>query len=467
MGLNLTLPPSLRLRYLWPIADRVEWARRNQQEPPPTQTRREFRGGALTLQSCDAPEVIISGPSETGKTIASLTRLDRLMWQYAGAQAVIVRKTYKSTVSSVVQTFREKILGKQTPVTAYGGERPDWFDYPNGSRVWVGGMDNPDKVLSSERDIVYVNQAEELSLSDWEYLTTRATGRAGHMPFAQVMGDCNPSGASHWIKQRASLLLLESRHEDNPSLFDAQGKETRQGGLTLAVLDRLSGVRRERLRLGRWSNVEGAVYNFDAALHIVARFPIPQHWRRIRAIDFGYSNPFVCLWLALDDDGRLFVYRQLYMSQRTVRAHAQQINSWSAGERYEATVADHDAEDRATLAEHGIETIAASKAISRGLQAVELRLAQAGDGKPRLFVMRDSLIERDERLVEMRAPVSLEQEFDVYMWPKGADGKALKETPVDKDNHGVDALRYGVMYIDHMESNELTIGANPLAGYRG
>jgi hypothetical protein len=45
-----------------------------------------------------------------------------------------------------------------------------------------------------------VNQAEELMLADWEYLTTRTNGRAGNMPYGMVFGDCNPGGPQYWIR---------------------------------------------------------------------------------------------------------------------------------------------------------------------------------------------------------------------------------------------------------------------------
>lgn len=371
---------------------------------------------------------------------------------------------------SVIQSYRRRILANDASVRVYGGESAQWFDYPNGSRIWVAGMDDPGKVLSSERDIIYVNQAEELTLEDWETLTTRATGRAGNIPFAQVIGDCNPGAAHHWIKQRAGLTLLESRHEDNPLLFNpATGAITAQGIQTMIRLDRLTGVRKERLRYGRWVNAEGAVYEFDAALHLVDAFAVPDGWKRYCAIDFGYTNPFVCLWIARDDDGRLYVYRQLYMTQRTVRAHAAQIAKYSEGEQYEATVADHDAEDRATLAECGIETIAARKEISPGIQAVQERLARAGDGKPRLFVMRGGLVEVDEALRERHKPISLEEELDVYVWPKDAAGKALKEAPVKENDHACligstrVATALGDVTIDRVRPGDRVLTRN---GYR-
>ena len=340
----------------------------------------------------------------------------------------------------------EGALGQ--PTTFSVQEILEWFDYSNGARIWVGGLDKPGKVLSAEFDGIYVNQAEELMLPDWETLTTRTTGRAGHVDWGgMTFGDCNPGGPSHWIRNRATLKLFESRHEDNPMLYTATGYLTKQGRRSMAVLDALTGVRKERLRFGRWVQAEGAVYDFDAALHLVDPFPIPADWRRIRVIDFGWTHPFVCQWWAIDGDGRMYLYREIYMTGRTVRVHAAQINQLSAGETYESTITDHDAEDRATLDESGIFSVPARKEILPGIGEVQGRLAKAGDGRPRLFLFRDAMVERDESLAERRLPTCTEQEFDAYTWPKSQDGKPVKDVPVKLYDHGMDSLRYGAMYL--------------------
>jgi hypothetical protein len=324
-------------------------------------------------------------------------------------------------------------------------------------------MDNPQKALSSERDYIYVNQAEELALDDWETLTTRCTGRAGVAPYPQIFGDCNPGPPSHWILHRPSLKVFESRHEHNPALFDEAGWITPQGERTMAILDRLTGVRRDRLRFGRWVQAEGVVYEgFDRDVHLIDPFPVPEGWRRIRSIDFGYTNPFSCSWYAIDGDGRMYRYRQIYFTGRTVADHVktiQRVERWFLGdgktlnparERIHETVADHDAEDRATLHQLGIPTVAAYKAIRPGIQAVGERLRRAGDGKPRLLFLRDALVEQDPTLAELRQPTCTEEEFEVYSWPKGQEGRAMKETPVDAFNHGMDELRYAVCLVDRV-----------------
>ena len=64
--------------------------------------------------------------------------------------------------------------------------------------------------------------------------------------------------------------------------------------------------------------------------------------------------------------------------------------------------------------------------------------------KPRLFLLRDSLIETDFRLQDARLPDRTEQEFDSYTW----DTRLGRDQPIDASNHGLDALRYAVAHVD-------------------
>lgn len=399
-----------------------------------------LRGAALRLWQCRGPEVMISGPAETGKTFASLFKLDALLWKYPGAQAVLCRKVRDTIYPTVLQTYQKKVLRPDAPVRVYGGERPAWFDYPNGARLWLAGLDDPGKALSSERDFIYVNQAEEINDDDWQVLTTRTTGRAGNAPYGQVLADCNPAHPHHWIKQRAAagkLLLLESRHEDNPSLHDGEGW-TDRGKRTLAALDALTGIRRQRLRFGLWTQAEGQVYDgWEPAVHVVERAIIGPTWARYWSVDFGYTNPFVLQWWAADPDGRLVLYRELYRTGRLVEDHARTAVALSAGEpRPRAVICDHDAEGRATFERHAqVRTVPAVKDIMAGIQAVAARLRRAGDGKPRLTVVKNATVEVDEKLVEAKKPVCTADEFDSYVWDTG-NGRRKGETPVDRDNHG-------------------------------
>lgn len=405
----------------------------------------QLYGAALDLWKCKDREIILAGPAETGKTIGTLLKLHTLLAMFPNSQAAMIRKTYKSAVATCVQTWENKIL-KDAPVEKYGGTRPELYRYPNGSQLRVGGMDNSDKILSGELDFAYINQAEELELDEWEVITTRCTGRAGNAPYAQMIGDCNPGPETHWILERSregKLTLLHSKHEDNPTLYDPEtGAITAQGKATMSVLDGLTGARKKRLRDGLWVSAEGQVFeNWDPAVHLIDRFDIPDSWRRYRCIDFGFTNPFVCGWFALDEDERLYLYRYIYMTQRTVKTHSEQIKQYP--EKIFNTICDHDASDRATLKENGIPNIAAKKAVSVGIDEVIERLTVQMDGRPRLFILKDSLVEVDRRLKEAKKVYRVEDEFGSYIW----NNKRTKEEPIKESDHGMDMIRYMCMHL--------------------
>src|SRR5262249_7342824 len=199
------------------------------------------------------------------------------------------------------------------------------------------------KVMSTEYDLICVQEAIELTEEDWESLTTRL--RNGVMPYQQIIADTNPDAPTHWLKRRCDAgrtLLLESRHEDNPSVTPEY----------LARLDRLTGARLWRLRHGRWVSAEGVVYEgWDPAVHLAQPRPIPREWPRTWSIDFGYANPFVWQCWAIDPDDCLWLIREIYQTGRLVEDLAREIRAVTGGEpRPRAIICDHDAEDRPTLA---------------------------------------------------------------------------------------------------------------------
>lgn len=462
---------QIRARYDAELeAARREAVRRSQlqevQEYQPT-----FRGAALALQSVLGAhfEVVIRGAAETGKSYACLWYIDTLLRSYPNVHAVLARKIRDTIVPTILQTYL-KIIAIRGNVSAYGGKKPEWFDYSNGSRLWLAGLDDPGKALSSERDIIYVNQCEELLINDWEILGTRATGRAGNLPQGQslILGDCNPSTPSHWTVTRKSIHILRSYHKDNPTLFDDDGTATAQGVKSLTILSNLSEPRRSRYFLGLDISAEGQVYaNYDASIHLVDRFEIPRNWYCIRVIDFGYKNPFVCQWWAINPaNGYMVRYREIYLTEWLVEDLAkligqcegwefdvrQRIYSWhrpiNERENIVATICDHDAEDRATLERHGINTIAAIKWVKLGIEAVQNRLKINDTGKPALQLMRNSLVQVDTELERLHLPLCTEDEIEGYVWEVAKDGKPSKEVPVKHLDHGCDCLRYGVAFVD-------------------
>lgn len=404
-------------------------------------------GGALNFIKFKGSEAIVSGPAETGKTLAALWKLHICACKYPDASIVIVRKTLTSTYSTVLVTFQDKVIKGCPAVKVYGGETPRWFNYSNGSKIWVAGMDKSARVLSAEHDIVYFNQAEEATLEDWETLTTRTTGRAGNMPYNQTIGDMNPSYPQHWIYHRKSLKVFYSFHQENPALYNQQtGEITAQGKKTMAVLEALTGVRRIRLLDGKPALAEGAIYDWNDAIHLIDEEQAPKAGLHIAGVDWGFSHPGVMGIFRVDGDGRMFLVKQVYRAGKTVDWWIEQALElqrqfnilWFACDPSEPAYIEQ-------FCQAGLKAVKAFSRVLPGINAVEQRLKVQGDGRPRLFVMRDSLREADPMLKANHKPYMIQHEFPGYVWAGTA-----KEQPVKEDDHGMDMIRYTVCQLDNI-----------------
>jgi phage terminase large subunit len=405
------------------------------------------------------PEVLLSGPAGTGKSVGCLWKLHYCASEVPGFRGLILRKTRASLTDSGLVTFERDVLTPGHAATR-GAARANRhsYHYPNGSEIVTGGLDpsRVTSVMSTDYDMIYVQEATELNLPEWEALTTRL--RNGRLPFQQLVADANPDSPRHWLKRRCdrgATKILESRHEDNPRLWDAGLRRwtpfahNPDGSGYIDKLDNLTGHRKMRLRHGRWVQAEGVVYEgWDPKLHLIDRFAVPAHWPRLWSIDFGFTNPFVWQEWALGDDSRLYRVREIYMTQRLVEDHARRILELTRGQPPPAgVVCDHDAEDRATFERHaGLPTAAAAKAKAPGFQAVAERLRRAKDGHPRLFLLRDALDERDAALDEQSRPCCTEEEFDGYVWDQRQG--VTRDEPVKANDHGMDAMRYLVYTLD-------------------
>lgn len=393
-------------------------------------------GNVCEALQCRGHEWILSGPRDTGKTLGCLNYLHWVAYAYPRASIVICRKRQSDAYSTVVKTFRDKVLRRDMPISAYGGEKPQWFDYPNGSRIWVTGLDKRSKVLSSEHDLIYVNQAEEIALPDWEYLSTSATGRAGHVDHPQCIGDCNPGHPSHWIQRRVrtgTLRLYEATHRDNPDIYDqATGELTAEGEKRLAPLQQLTGHRKQRLFYGLWAAPEGAIYAlFERERHRVEPFVPPAHWPRAVGVD-PYGAYIAAVWLAWDPENQIInVYREyLEPFGLTTSKHADNILKASKGEAVFAWVGGGPSERQQRV-----------DFTAEGLPLLAPPITDVWAG-----------IDRVNRLLKEHGIVihanceNLLSEIESYH-RRMKDGQPTNEIENKNDFHLLDALRYVVAHL--------------------
>lgn len=444
-------------------AQRAEARRQAKLSPQGPVHRYQPHGTCIELFKYRGDEVLFAGPAGTGKSRACLEKLHLMALKNPGMRGLIVRKTLASLGSTALVTFEQHVATQHlanADVKWFGGSPKEaaCYRYKNGSTITVGGMDKSMKIMSSEYDIVYVQEATELTEEDWEAITTRL--RNGKVSFQQLMADANPWTPTHWLKVRCDKKkthMIRSRHEDNPTLFNPKTGEITEGGKAyMQKLDALTGVRYMRLRKGIWCAAEGLVYEeWDPDIHIHKQIKVPPiSWTRYITIDFGFTNPMVAQFWAEDEDGRFYLYKEFYHTGMLVEDMARKIKeamNLRREPRPRMIICDHDAEGRATLERHlGMSTKAAKKTVEDGIQAVKKRMIKSElDGKPRIYLCQDAVIEVDKALSDAKKPTSTLEEVVGYIWDRGTvlaqnNGKPPKEVPVKEDDHGMDAMRYMV-----------------------
>lgn len=409
------------------------------------------------LTSDENPRVLFDGGARSGKTVSIVRYMILRALAFPGSKQVVARMRQVDLRNSGWISFREH-LHDYFPSSWYRFFNKDFeIRFRNDSIIKFTGLDTQDRIefiLGTEWVTIFVNEATQTTYDVLTTLMTRLSQKVAHKDYPDYFAmpkfimDCNPRHNKHWIFQLCIRNPPIMPHTDPEVVLDPEARWARLNWSPFdnkihlhnnffITLNNLPMVKRARMRDGIWKNNEGAVYEeFDEDTHICHRFEIPKNWTTFRGIDFGYSNPFACLWAAIDFDGTLYVYNEHYQREMIVRDHAKIINQESMGRQFRWTTADWDAEDRATLESEGIKTVAADKRVPVGIEMVKRRLKVQGNGKPRLFIM------------EGTAP-NLVSEFYDYMWdPNSPENKEKKEVPLKSNDHAMDALRYIVIKVD-------------------
>ena len=435
-----------------------------------------FYGANRDALKSEARQLMLHGPAETGKTIATLYKAHILAWNNKGVQGAFIRKFRSDMNGSVIQSFEQKILpvppsDPRSKVRAFGGKNPERYIYPNGSQIWIGGIDRPGGALSAERDFVYVNQAEQLNLDDWQTLVTRTTGRAGVFQPGLLFGDCNPGPRSHWIKQLAEngvIEFIQSQHENNPNLYEQLpggkvGELTEQGKLTMNALETLTGVTRDRLLGGEWTSAEGVVYDtWNQQTHVLSKqallnlgiiSPSTSHplllnrdvvRHVVAGVDWGFTNPGSIFVAAIDGDGRMYMIAEVYKVRELIDFWVKQARTLRDQFGIEKFLCDPSNPAYITkFQKAGLPAVGANNEIEAGIDRLKERMVIQADGRARFYVYEGALTERDPVLErERKRPIGFREEVEVYAYPQEQTEKSIKEIPLDQHNHSCDSARY-------------------------
>lgn len=130
----------------------------------------------------------------------------------------IVRQSFPSLRASIMRDFFEILKEMNLYQETNHHKTEHTYFFKNGSSVEFFATDSEQKIRGRKRDILYCNEANELSFEVFNQLVLRTSG--------QVFIDFNPSDTEHWIydllKDESKTVLIKSTYKDNPFLTKEQ-----------------------------------------------------------------------------------------------------------------------------------------------------------------------------------------------------------------------------------------------------
>ena len=382
----------------------------------------------------------------THNTLAACWKIHFIAMKYPGARILMARQTLEALKSGALDTYWKHVQPERFGVITYGGSKyvPAEIRYPNGSVILVVGMDKPDKVLSTEFDVIYVNEVTELKEEAWE--TLRARLRNGVVPYQMIFGDLNPSGIRHWANlrmQKGHSRRLVSTHKDNPAYWNEEKQEWTELGDTYVnvTLAGLTGTRRKRFLLGEWATAEGVVYeSFEADVHV--RDMDTTGWRRAMGVDVGTKNPTCILTVyQRGDDDRVHVGNEFYKAGMSSRTILKAIMDEADRVKPEFIAIDPSAVAYIIdLQTAGYPAYPANNDVLVGIQRVKTVIEAVSEMPDDWDEALDGKFKPESLFSVSPMCQNLIEEFGMYAF--AANHKIETDKPVKEFDHSMDALRY-------------------------
>lgn len=280
-------------------------------------------------------EILFGGAAGGGKSFGQLADALRYGLRYPNSRQLILRRTLPELETSLIRTA---LTLYPTSLFRYVASRHTGY-FPNGSVLDFGYCDSERDVLryqSSEYDVIRFDELTHFTESMYLYLMSRLRGATPYP--RQMKSTTNPGGVGHdWVKRRfvdpappdtvikdewGTRLFIPAKVTDNRFLTAGDPNYVKR-------LERLPERERRALLLGDWDLNEGRFFTeWDRTLHICTPFEIPDHWQRFFAMDYGLDM-FAGLFIARDEQGFFYVYRELYESGLIVSEAAARIRAAS------------------------------------------------------------------------------------------------------------------------------------------
>ncbi len=356
------------------------------------------------LKRSDKKIVVEQGGTRSGKTYNILLWV---IFYYSTRETnktiTICRKTFPSLRASVMRDFFE-ILRNHDLYSESFHNRSSHEYYLNGNLVEFISLDQPQKIRGRKRDLLYINEANELTYEDWQQLILRTEGRA--------ILDYNPSDAFHWIYDkvvtRDDCEFHQTTYLDNPFLDSSIRNEIERLRDTDSDYWRIYG-------LGERGMSRATIFQYGQA-------EIPTDATLLcHGMDFGYTNDPTALVAVYKSGDNLYVDELIYRTGMTNPDISNVLASLGLDRRAEIYADSAEPKSIEELHRMGWNV----KPTQKGADSV---------------IVGIDVLKRHKLFVTPRSS-NLIKELQNYKWVEDKNGNLLNK-PIDAFNHAIDALRY-------------------------
>ena len=273
-------------------------------------------------------EILFGGARGPGKTDAGIVWMVEPKYiAHPKYQGLVIRRN-SDDLSDWIR--RARMMYRSVGGRVAGN--PPVINFPSGAFIRTGHLKDEnayEKYLGHEYQKILI---EEITLipreMDYIKLISSCRSTIDGLP-AQVFATTNPGGAGHvWVKARwvdvarmkpyldpetgRYRIFIPGKMDDNPHLI------LKDPGYVKFI----EGIKDEKLRrawrFGDWDTFSGQFFDmWISGIHVVKPFRLDTNWMRYRGIDWGYSNPAACIWMAVDYEGNHYQYREFYEAGNT------------------------------------------------------------------------------------------------------------------------------------------------------
>lgn len=358
------------------------------------------------LKRSDKKIIVEQGGTRSGKTY------NILLWvifyyteRETNKTITICRKTFPSLRASSMRDFFE-ILRDQDLYNEDFHNKSSHEYYLNGNLIEFISLDQPQKLRGRKRDLLYINEANELSYEDWQQLIFRTEGR--------IILDYNPSDSFHWIYDkvipRDDCDFFQTTYLDNPFL----------SAETISEIERLRDTDEDYWRtygLGERGMSRATVFQFGT-------MEIPENAKFLAyGLDFGFVNDPSALIAVYESQGNLYFDELVYRTGMTNNDIANLFTSLGIDRRSEVYADSAEPKSIEELYRRGFNI----KPTTKGPDSVNAGI---------------DIMKRYKLFITPRS-TNLEKEMRNYKWVEDKNGNLLNK-PIDAFNHAIDAARYAI-----------------------